>query len=220
MSSTNETSDGVEQSSEESDAGPAESTLVETRRNAAKFFAAIGGAAAVGSFAVTGLTGIWKAGGVEGGEKLTYKNIYVKGTRLVDKQGNPIKVGRLEEGSGEKLTVYPEKEGGGALEKKLATTVLVRYSEDAYKKPTNLDSTVQGYAAYSAVCTHAGCIASGREGQNLSCPCHGSLFDPLQGAKVVGGPASKPLPQLPLGTTEDGQLLVATGHFEAPLGPP
>lgn len=50
--------------------------------------------------------------------------------------------------------------------------------------------------------------------------CHGSLYDPTKGASVTGGPASRSLPQLPLGIAddEDGTLLLATGPFEGPIG--
>jgi len=191
--------------------------LVETRRNAAKLFAGIAGAAAIGSFAVNGLAGINSA--AVKAESLNYETIYVKGTHLVDGDGNRVGVDALEAGSGNTMDVFPEKEGGGALKTAQTTTLLVRFEESAYGGETEVDWTTQGYAAYSKVCTHAGCQVSGREGKNLKCPCHQSVFDPTNGCKVVSGPAPRALPQLPIGVTEDGKLLVATGHFEGPIGP-
>ncbi|HEX2902916.1 MAG TPA: Rieske (2Fe-2S) protein [Jatrophihabitans sp.] len=47
-------------------------------------------------------------------------------------------------------------------------------------------------AAFSAICTHQGCVVE-PAGNQLDCPCHGSVFDALTGA-VVNGPASRPLP--------------------------
>jgi rieske iron-sulfur protein len=78
----------------------------------------------------------------------------------------------------------------------------------------------QGLAAYSAICTHLGCVvhaqldAQGR----IACPCHGSLFDPSHGAAVVGGPAGRPLPSLPISVAQNG-VVVATGPFSGPVGP-
>ena len=46
--------------------------------------------------------------------------------------------------------------------------------------------------AYSAVCTHEGCIVAYKKGR-LVCPCHGSIFDPANNARVVSGPARLPL---------------------------
>ena len=51
------------------------------------------------------------------------------------------------------------------------------------------------FVAYSAVCTHQGCTVAYKGGQ-LACPCHGSVFDPANGAAVVNGPAQRPLPEL------------------------
>ncbi|HSL00073.1 MAG TPA: Rieske (2Fe-2S) protein [Rubrobacteraceae bacterium] len=54
-----------------------------------------------------------------------------------------------------------------------------------------------GFVAYSAVCTHQQCTVDYRGGQ-LACPCHGSIFDPANGAEVVSGPAQRPLPEIPV----------------------
>jgi Rieske Fe-S protein len=52
------------------------------------------------------------------------------------------------------------------------------------------------WAAYSAVCTHAGCeVGYQVEKPLLRCPCHGSGFDPADGA-VANGPAKKPLQKI------------------------
>jgi len=53
------------------------------------------------------------------------------------------------------------------------------------------------FVAYSAVCTHQGCKVA-YKGGNLACPCHGSIFDPADGAAVVSGPAQRPLPEIPV----------------------
>ena len=52
------------------------------------------------------------------------------------------------------------------------------------------------WAAYSAVCTHAGCeIGYQVDKPLLSCPCHGSGFNPADGS-VANGPAKKPLQKI------------------------
>jgi cytochrome b6-f complex iron-sulfur subunit len=53
------------------------------------------------------------------------------------------------------------------------------------------------FVAYSAICTHQGCTVAYNNGQ-LACPCHGSVFDPANGAQVVAGPAQRPLPEIPV----------------------
>jgi Rieske Fe-S protein len=53
------------------------------------------------------------------------------------------------------------------------------------------------FVAYSAICTHQGCTVAYQGGQ-LACPCHGSVFDPANGGAVVTGPATTPLPEIPV----------------------
>lgn len=54
-------------------------------------------------------------------------------------------------------------------------------------------------AAFSRVCTHAGCLVEFDQGSDvLFCPCHGAEFDPRHGARVIGGPAPAPLPAIPV----------------------
>jgi nitrite reductase/ring-hydroxylating ferredoxin subunit len=61
------------------------------------------------------------------------------------------------------------------------------------------------YKAFSAVCTHAGCVVDTVEGTAVSCPCHGSRFNALTGA-VEQGPAASPLPQVPV-RVQGGKLV-------------
>jgi len=63
------------------------------------------------------------------------------------------------------------------------------------------------FVAYSAVCTHQACTVAYQKGQ-LACPCHGSVFDPANGAEVVNGPAQRPLEEIPV-KVKGGQVLRA-----------
>jgi Rieske Fe-S protein len=56
-----------------------------------------------------------------------------------------------------------------------------------------------GFAAYSAICTHAGCqVQFDPNTQHISCPCHGAVFDPYNSAQVLAGPAPFPLLKIPI----------------------
>ena len=48
------------------------------------------------------------------------------------------------------------------------------------------------FAAYSAICTHAGCEVSRATASAIICTCHDSEFSTSDGA-IVSGPASRPL---------------------------
>lgn len=52
--------------------------------------------------------------------------------------------------------------------------------------------TAGTFKAFSAVCTHEGCLVSKIESAKITCTCHGSVFDAATGA-VVSGPAKGPL---------------------------
>jgi Rieske Fe-S protein len=50
------------------------------------------------------------------------------------------------------------------------------------------------YRAFSAVCTHVGCLLNRVADGTIDCPCHGSRFRITNGT-VVTGPAPAPLPE-------------------------
>ncbi|MFD8074739.1 Rieske 2Fe-2S domain-containing protein [Streptomyces sp. NPDC059718] len=57
------------------------------------------------------------------------------------------------------------------------------------------------FKAFSAVCTHQGCLVNTVSDGTINCPCHGSKFR-ITDASVAHGPAKKPLP--PEEITEKG----------------
>ena len=87
--------------------------------------------------------------------------------------------------------------------------VLVRVDPATLNAETRARAA-DGVVAYSSICTHTGCDVDDWEpaARVLACQCHFSQFDPRDGAKVVDGPAPRPLPALPL-TIVDGRLTVA-----------
>jgi len=54
-----------------------------------------------------------------------------------------------------------------------------------------------GVHGVSATCTHQGCTVGSPQGRTVTCPCHGSQFDAVTG-KVLRGPATRPLPPVPV----------------------
>jgi ubiquinol-cytochrome c reductase iron-sulfur subunit len=106
-------------------------------------------------------------------------------------------------------------------EKAKAVVILVRLDPRELKEPEDRAGwSYDGIVAYSKVCTHVGCPVALYEQQthHLLCPCHQSTFDVADQAKVVFGPAKRPLPQLPI-TVDDEGYLVAQGDFTEPVGP-
>lgn len=62
------------------------------------------------------------------------------------------------------------------------------------------------FLAFSAVCTHVGCICNKVANGTIDCPCHGSEFKITNGA-VVTGPATAPLPKRTISVT-DGKIML------------
>ena len=61
--------------------------------------------------------------------------------------------------------------------------------------------------AFSAICTHRGCIVEANAPKSFDCPCHGSSFDSTTGG-VINGPATRPLAPLSV-KVENGNLVIA-----------
>lgn len=120
-----------------------------------------------------------------------------------DRSGQPIQAGDLAQG--EAIQAYPE---GKNESNNLIEIVKIGDGEE-----------IDAYVAFSAICTHLGCVVNARldAGGNIICPCHASQFDPLNNAAVVGGPAARRLPALPISINDDGAI-AAAGEFDGPIG--
>ena len=57
--------------------------------------------------------------------------------------------------------------------------------------------TAGNFKAFSATCTHAGCIVQGVEGTEIYCGCHGARFD-YDSGMVLAGPAKTALGKIPV----------------------
>jgi cytochrome b6-f complex iron-sulfur subunit len=67
-----------------------------------------------------------------------------------------------------------------------------------------------GIKAFSAICTHLGCIVEWDQNrQFILCPCHDGRFNPVNGA-VISGPPPAPLGELAL-TVEGDAVYVSEG---------
>ncbi len=64
--------------------------------------------------------------------------------------------------------------------------------------------TAGQYKAFSAVCTHRGCLVSSVAEDTIVCACHNSRFSAVDGS-VTSGPATLPLPAAEV-RSEDGTL--------------
>ena len=148
------------------------------------------------------------------GRALKYTPYALAGpVRLVDEDDQPVRPEEIVEGG--TYTVFP----AGDVQSGDAATILVRVPPEQLRLDEDRAAwTVDGIVAYSKLCTHLGCPVGLYQSQFqlLLCPCHQSTFNVLEGARPVFGPATRPLPQLPLGVDAEG-FLVATGDFEAPV---
>jgi ubiquinol-cytochrome c reductase iron-sulfur subunit len=166
---------------------------------------------ALGAVAVLGIVPV-VALGRRGGRR---GPIWNAGLRLVTADGVPLRPTDLSVGAIE--TVFPQGRVGAPE----AATLLLRLEDDVVRAaPERADWTPHGNVAYSKICTHAGCPVAIYRHQDyqLYCPCHQSVFDVLDAARPISGPATRALPQLALDVDGEGYL-IARSDFDAPVGP-
>jgi ubiquinol-cytochrome c reductase iron-sulfur subunit len=103
-----------------------------------------------------------------------------------------------------------------------SAVLLIRLPDPTANKPLpgREDWTPEGFIAYSKICTHVGCPVAlyEQETNKLLCPCHQSTFDVVDGARVIFGPAGRPLPQMHIRFNAAGEL-EAVSDFAEPVGP-
>jgi ubiquinol-cytochrome c reductase iron-sulfur subunit len=183
----------------------------------------------IGAMALLGLPAIvlLRDLGPAPGRKL-YNTIWAQGIRVVnDVTLRPIKpsdlvVGQLVNGAPANLAPIQEEspvEYQNAKAK--AAVIVVRIAPNEIRPPAGRENWgIDGILCYSKICTHVGCPISLYEQttHHVLCPCHQSTFDLADGAKVIFGPAARPLPQLPLAVDAEGYLVAQSG-FTEPVGP-
>jgi len=153
------------------------------------------------------------------GTKLRH-TVWRKGLRLTIAGSNaPIRPADFDSPGG-MITVIPEGYANDDDAIAKAAVIIIKFEPGQLAYPTNLNWTVDNIVAYSKICTHVGCPVALYEQttHHILCPCHQSTFDAPRGAQVLFGPATRPLPQLPMGTDSEGYL-VALSDFKVPVGP-
>ncbi|MEP6697530.1 MAG: Rieske 2Fe-2S domain-containing protein [Pseudonocardiales bacterium] len=140
------------------------------------------------------------------------------GVRLVRDDGTPIKPADMKPGAIQ--TVFPDVPGGNAAADAATMLIRLRPTEQVEIRKGRENYRYGDYFAYSKICTHAGCPVSLYQQQDnlLLCPCHQSQFDVLDGCRPIFGPASRSLPQLPIGVDAQGYF-VAKSDYTEPVGP-
>ncbi len=145
------------------------------------------------------------------------------GTYLVTDPGDRrIKASDLEVGAVAQVlpeTSDPEHRKLNDIAKDALLLIRLR-PEEFNLDAERLSWTHEGIIAFSKICSHMGCAVALYEQQtkHLLCPCHQSTFDVTRAAKVIFGPAARPLPQLNITVDEEGYLIART-PFTEPVGP-
>jgi len=144
-----------------------------------------------------------------------YTTSWREGLRAVQPDGTPIVAAALTDN--EVLTIFPE----GHTDAADSVAILIKMPQGTFAPLPGRESwSPQNIVAFSKVCTHAGCPVGLYQAASaeLLCPCHQSVFRVPEAAKPISGPATRPLPQLPLAVDADGYV-VAQGDFPSPIGP-
>lgn len=139
--------------------------------------------------------------------------------RMVGIDGTPIRP--TDMAAGAMVTVFPAVPGGAKASDAAVMLFRLRPNDPVrFRDATHQTFHYGDFYAYSKICTHVGCPVSLYEQQTgrILCPCHQSQFDVNNGAKPVFGPATRPLPQLPI-TVDDEGYFIAVSDFTEPVGP-
>jgi ubiquinol-cytochrome c reductase iron-sulfur subunit len=177
--------------------------------------------AALGLSALSPILLLRDLGPLPGPEQKTTN--WKSGTYLVTDPGDRrIKASDLEVGSVAQVMpefANPKDRHLDDIAKDALLLIRLRPSEFNLE-PDRLAMTHEGIIAFSKICSHMGCAVALYEQttKHLLCPCHQSTFDVTRAAKVIFGPAARPLPQLDI--TVDGEgYLIARKPFSEPVGP-
>jgi len=170
-------------------------------------------AVSLGAFGVAAVFPIRSLGTRPG--RALFHTSWRKGSRAVTDTGEPIRPADLPVDG--VITVFPD----GAVGTEDSQTLLIRLPAGAYRPlPGREDWAPGDVVGFSKICTHAGCPVGlyRADSKELYCPCHQSVFEVLEGARPAAGPATMPLPQLPMDVDADGYL-VARSDYTEPVGP-
>ncbi|MER7417796.1 Rieske 2Fe-2S domain-containing protein [Micromonospora peucetia] len=145
--------------------------------------------------------------------------------RLVREDGRPVRPADVSAGG--QITVFPGIDHGVSNLHADSPALLIHLrdsdaleSRQANERENHGDYMWGNYAAFSKICTHAGCPASLYEQQTnrLLCPCHQSQFLITDNARPIFGPASRRLPQLPIEVDSEGYFVAKSDYTET-VGP-
>jgi ubiquinol-cytochrome c reductase iron-sulfur subunit len=208
---------------------PRRSLIRRTALGATGLFSVAAGVLAVGPF----IRQPWKGGDqaalwITGWKPLNTETVYLRIRTGVLGEIVRIRPEDMEPGSME--TVFPFRESDRGNEELLlaaerasdAPVMLIRLKPGTKvnHRPGQENFNYGDYYAFSKVCTHLGCPASLYDSQNQIslCPCHQSEFLITDSARPIFGPATRPLPQLPITVNDEGYFVVR-GDFIEPVGP-
>jgi ubiquinol-cytochrome c reductase iron-sulfur subunit len=169
-----------------------------------------------GALAALGFTSLFpiRSLGTRPGSALSQTS-WRRGRRAVTPDGEPVRAAALVDNS--VLTVFPDHHTDAAD----SQVILIKTPAGTFRpRPGRETWSPDGIVGFSKICTHAGCPVGlyQAETSELFCPCHQSVFFVPDGARPTGGPATRPLPQLPLTIDADGYI-VAQADFDQPVGP-
>jgi len=129
-----------------------------------------------------------------------------------------------EEVTAQPLSAFPKEPHAGilrdgSLHNQVAVLRLDQEGLSAKAQRYAVHQPPHAFLVYSAACTHTGCEVNGWNGDDghLVCPCHGSEFDTRDAARVVNGPATKPLAMLRIEIVD--RVFRVSGGFSRRVGP-